>query len=360
MDQEEQKPRKTKITEIRGELKVIRYLLFIIVVPLVIYLLQLLSFIIIPFLGAVFLAFLFMPVMRWTRKFNVPRWGGMVVSILIMVVVLTVLVRLVQMSGSQILSADSGFWFTAQEKLETIFIPILESLGFVEVGEVFDIQSLLQTEQVSSFIYQNFGNTVQIVQKTVSTILMTLFFLVLLLAGSLNVPKIMQNTIFPRKAEAFRTLRQAERSISKFLFVKTVLSALTGLGFALLCWAFGVSFPLFWGLLAFSINFIQVVGSVVVTSTLGLFALVELDPTGKMLAFFLLITGVQVLLGGVLEPIFMGQTFRVNTVTVLVVLMLWGFIWGVPGMILAIPITALIKIILEQFPNTRYIAEIMS
>ena len=66
------------------------------------------------------------------------------------------------------------------------------------------------------------------------------------------------------------------------------------------------------------------------------------------------------LFGGILEPIMMGKTFSINTVTVLIMLMLWGYIWGVPGLIMSVPITVLVKIILEQNSRTEGIAKLMS
>ena len=81
---------------------------------------------------------------------------------------------------------------------------------------------------------------------------------------------------------------------------------------------------------------------------------------GTLFFFILSITLVQVVFGGILEPIFMGKSFSINIITVLVMLMFWGFIWGIPGMIMSIPITVFIKIILEQFPNTKVIASLLS
>jgi predicted PurR-regulated permease PerM len=69
---------------------------------------------------------------------------------------------------------------------------------------------------------------------------------------------------------------------------------------------------------------------------------------------------VQVLFGAILEPIFMGKSFSINIIAVLVMLMFWGFLWGIPGLIMAIPITVFIKIILEQFSSTRIIASLLS
>lgn len=102
------------------------------------------------------------------------------------------------------------------------------------------------------------------------------------------------------------------------------------------------------------------VGSVVTVILLSLFAFVELDPTSILFFFILTITAVQALFGGVLEPIFMGKSFSINVITILVMLMLWGYIWGVPGLIMAIPLTVFIKIILEQFPNSRILSTIIA
>ena len=153
---------------------------------------------------------------------------------------------------------------------------------------------------------------------------------------------------------------QVEKDILKFIVVKFLLSLFTGIGFSIACYAFDVSFPIFWGLFAFAINFIQMIGSVISVVVLSAFALVEIDNTGTLFFFVLSITGVQVLFGAILEPILMGKSFQINTITVLIMLALWGFIWGVPGLILSIPITALIKKIMEKFPGTAVYARIMS
>ena len=102
------------------------------------------------------------------------------------------------------------------------------------------------------------------------------------------------------------------------------------------------------------------IGSFVSVISLSIFAFVELDPTSTLLFFILAITMCQVVFGAILEPIFMGKSFSINIIAVLVMLMFWGYIWGIPGMIMSIPITVFLKIILEQFPNTKIIAGLLS
>ena len=138
------------------------------------------------------------------------------------------------------------------------------------------------------------------------------------------------------------------------------MSALTGIFTGLMCVFFDVSFPIFWGLFAFAINFVQMVGSFIAVISLSIFAFVELDPTSTLFFFILAIALVQVVFGTILEPVFMGKSFSINIIAVLVMLMFWGFLWGIPGLIMAIPITVFIKIILEQFQGTKIIASLLS
>jgi AI-2 transport protein TqsA len=151
-----------------------------------------------------------------------------------------------------------------------------------------------------------------------------------------------------------------ERDLNMFIKVKVLVSLLTGIGTGLACVFFDVSFPIFWGLFAFVINFVQMVGSFVTVILLSIFAFVELETTSTLFFFILAITGVQVLFGAILEPIFMGKSFSINVIAVLVMLMFWGFLWGIPGLIMAIPITVFLKILLEQFPSTKIIASLLS
>jgi len=190
--------------------------------------------------------------------------------------------------------------------------------------------------------------------------LMTAFFVILWLAESINFQKFLNDTILKQKFASVKTFMKIEKDLIKFVKVKFLVSALTGLGFGLACYFFDVSFPIFWGLFAFLINFIQMIGSVVSVILLSLFAFVELDPTSILLFFILTITLVQVIFGGILEPIFMGRSFSINIITILVMLMLWGYIWGVPGLIMSIPITVFLKIIFQQFPQTKLLATLIS
>jgi predicted PurR-regulated permease PerM len=339
-----------------SERKTTNILLLIIALPVLFYVLNLLSFIFIPLVFSMFVALLFWPLVRWLRKKSMPKIVSLLVVMILIVSFVTVTIGIIQLSSQEILSSDNNLAETAELKLENLIAPI---------ESYFDIKRT-EGESVTAHYFREidmsniFGSTIDLISNTLSMTLMTFFFAILLLAESMNFQKILNDTVIHQKFSSVKVFMRIEKDLITFIKVKFIISFFTGLGFTVACYFFDVSFPIFWGLFAFVINFVQMIGSVISVVLLSLFAFIELNTTGSLLFFIITITAVQLVMGGVLEPIFMGKSFSINVITILVMLMFWGFIWGIPGMILCIPITVFIKIILEQFPKTKVIANLMS
>lgn len=330
--------------------------MLIIVIPLVFYILKILSFIFIPLILSMFIALMFLPFMRWMQKYGVPKFLRITIVISIIVGVIIIGGEVVEILSKQILSADSELLNKAQEKLTKLIVSLENIFGIqrVEGGNVI-LHYLKKSNKFS-----NFGSTIDFIGDTLSMTLMTIFFVVLLVAESINFQKLLNQTILKQKFSSVRVFMKIENDLIKFIIVKFFISLFTGVCIGLVCFVFGINFPVLWGLIAFLLNFIQMVGSVVSVVITALFALVELDSTGTWLLFVLFLTGVQVLFGSIIEPVFMGKSFSINVVTILVMLMFWGFLWGVPGLIMSIPLTVFLKIIFEQYSNTRVIASLMA
>lgn len=335
-------------------------LLLILVLPIIFYSLQILSFIFVPLMFAVFIALLFTPMMRWMQKRKFPKFLSLFVVLAIIVLTLFSVFKLVQLSSMEINAGKEALSIRLDSKVEKLLDPFSEILGIEKSESKSALQDLMNSSKVGDFIFDNFTITFSFIRLTVVNTLMTLFFLVLLLAGSINVKSLLQTALFKGKTQTVKTFMKVEKSISQFLKVKIFVSFLTGLAFGIIAWSLGISFPLFWGLLAFVINFVQMVGSVISTVLVMLFAYVELDNPGTLLLAGILFTGAQVLFGAVLEPIFMGKSFSINIIVVLIMLMFWGFLWGIAGLVLAIPLTALLKIILSENKATLKFANLMS
>ncbi len=338
------------------DLRTTNMLLLVIVIPLVFYLLKILSFIFIPLISSMFIALLFLPLMRWLTKKRVPKFISIFIIILIVGGVLKIGGELIQLSSREILAADNLFFQKAQIKLGDLLFSVEQFFGL----EFVEGENLMSQVFQKENIMKNFGSVFDFISSTLSMTLMTAFFVVLWLAESINFQKMLHTTILKQKYSSVKTFMKIEKDLIKFIKVKFMVSLFTGIGIGLACYFFDVSFPIFWGLFAFVINFVQMIGSFVSVILLAIFSFVELEPMSVWFFFTLAITGVQVLFGGILEPVFMGKSFSINIITILVMLMLWGYIWGIPGMIMAIPLTVFLKIILEQFPQTKVIANLIS
>ena len=337
--------------------KTTNILLLIIVIPLIFYLLKILSFIFVPLIASMFIALLFLPLMRWFNKRRIPKFISIFVVILIFGVLFKIGGELVKLSSKEILATDNLFLEKAKIKVSDLVVTLETFFGVEHLNKSENIFSnYLQKDTLQ----KNLSSIANFISKTLSMTLMTAFFVVLWLAESINFEKLLNNTILTQKYASVKTFMKIEKDLRTFIKVKILVSLLTGIGTGLACLFFDINFPIFWGLFAFVINFVQMIGSFVTVILLSIFAFVQLDPTSYLFFFILTITGVQVLFGGILEPVFMGRSFSINIIAILVMLMLWGYIWGIPGLIMAIPLTVFIKIILEKFPKTKVLAGLLS
>lgn len=150
-----------------------------------------------------------------------------------------------------------------------------------------------------------------------------------------------------------------QRAIGTYIKVKVLTSFLTGLLYMVICFSFGIDFFLLWGFLAFSLNFIPVVGSVIATIPPALVAIMYFDGTGTLLLFILLLLLAQIVVGSILEPKLMGSSLSLNFVTVVLGIVFWGNLWGTAGMILSVPMMVLLKVILEQLPDAAILVRLM-
>ncbi len=335
-----------------SERRTTNILLLIIVIPILFYLLKVLSFIFIPLVFAMFIALLFLPLMRWLGKRRVPKIVSIIIIVLLIGLGLKIGVELIKLSSKQIMASDTAFFDKAEVKINDAALYLENTFG-VEMQKDKNI--------LSQFIQkENIGTTVGFLRQFLTMLLMTAFFVVLLLAESINMQDVLNKMVLKKKRTSLLAYGKIQKELNTFIKVKFLVSFLTGVGTGLACYFFDVSFPIFWGLFAFVINFVQMVGSFIAVIALSIFAFIELDPTSTLFLFVIAITGVQVLFGAILEPVFMGKSFSINIITVLVMLMFWGFLWGIPGLIMAIPITVFLKIIFEQFPSTKKISDLIS
>ena len=183
-----------------------------------------------------------------------------------------------------------------------------------------------------------------------NTFLVLLFAVYLLMGSSLQ-----------RSTQRDGMWGKIDDRVRRYIVTKVLLSALTGLAVALILWLLGINLALVFGLLAFLLNFIPNIGSIIATLLPLPMVLVQPDATPLTMSLALILPGVvQMTVGNVVEPKLIGDALELHPITVLLALIVWGMLWGGVGMVLAAPLTAIIKILLDGGEHTRPLARLLA
>ena len=183
----------------------------------------------------------------------------------------------------------------------------------------------------------------------------TIFFLVLFLLMEVDSFSIKTRAIVKGSAGSLAYFNTIGDSIRHYLSIKTMTSLLTGTLIWISLAIVGVDYAIIWALIAFLLNYIPNIGSIIAAIPAVLFALVQLGFGGVIWTTGVFVA-VNMVIGNVVEPKMMGKGMGLSTFIVFVSLIFWGFILGTVGMFLSVPLTMTIKIMLEQNPKTKWIA----
>jgi AI-2 transport protein TqsA len=303
--------------------------------------------VLIPFVLAVFFAYGLGPLVDLQiLKLRIPRPLAVLMTLLLGMLLLGLIGGLVSISVRQ-LSANA---FSYQHDIEQIVeqamsSPLLERLG-LDPGVSYDIRSLIPTDRLGSLLV---GTTNAIVDLLSKGFIVLIFLFFLLMGGSLG------------DAAATGVRAEVERKIRRYIVVQGLVSAVTGLLIATILMTLGVPLAMTFGLCAFLLNFIPNVGSIIATLLPVPVVLVSPEISATVAVLAILLPGlVQLGIGYVIVPRVLGDSLDLDPVTILLALMIWGALWGVVGMLLATPITAVMKILFERMELTAPLARLMA
>ena len=187
------------------------------------------------------------------------------------------------------------------------------------------------------------------------------FYLIFLLLDARRFPgRVRAGFALEQADRVLEVLASINRAIASYLRVKVLASLVAALPVVAILWAFGVSFPVMWGVLTFVGNFIPYVGSLIAFVLPVLLAFLELEPAWRPLAVLVLLVLVQFVANNFVEPRLTAHAVDLSPLVVLVALAFWGLCWGVVGMVLAVPLTVMLKIVWENVALTRPLARLMA
>jgi len=176
--------------------------------------------------------------------------------------------------------------------------------------------------------------------------------------------KVKLNLLFLVKGEKYERfnyqLNQISGSIRSYIWSKTVISLITAVISYVILVIMKVDYAFFWSFLVFILNFIPYLGPAISSTLPAVFAAIIFDDLIKFVYVFAALGSVQAILGNFVEPKIMGKGTNLSPVSVLVSIAFWGMIWGVVGMILAVPVMAVVVIVLSQIKASRFMAILLS
>ena len=239
---------------------------------------------------------------------------------------------------------------TIQEKLTSLGTYLSESVGLN-----FDSNMIPNLTKVAA----NIGTSVAGIAASFGMVLVYLIFMF-----------VEQSTFNSKFAAMFPSRRQHKKmryildsidsNMKKYLFVKTAISAITGIASFIWLQLIGVEFAGVWAFIVFITSYIPTIGAIIACSIPILYSLVSAPTLHQPILTAIGLITLQILFGNIIEPKLTGKTLNLSTLAILINLVVWGMIWGIAGMFFSVPLLVAIYIICAQFDSTRWVAVLLS
>jgi AI-2 transport protein TqsA len=327
-------------------------LLFILAcLVVVVYGLRFAAPVLLPSAMALFLAVLSLPVMLRLLHYKVPAGLATIITVLANVAVVGLLILLASQSVSDFQNSLDRYVVVLQDRQDSLTTWLEATTGF-EISDYITID-LIDPNAVVDFVGGAVGRVAQFLGTT--------FLVFLIMAFMLG-----EATVFPQKFHfilgespsggAEDRLTKVVTEVQTYLGIKTMVSLMTGLTLGLWAYVMGLEFPVLLGMMAFVLNYVPTVGSIIAAVPAVFLSLVLFGtPTHALLVSVGYVT-VNLLFGQILEPSLMGRRLGLSTLVVILSLLFWGWAWGPLGALLSVPLTVIVKIWLENTPDLRWVA----
>ena len=375
-----------------------RVLLSLACVVLIVTGLKMASSLFIPVMMGLFIALLSMPILNWLDRHGLPRPLAVLMTVVIDLLILGGIVFLTSGVVGDFNEKSGDYTERLRRQAEEFSVTMDEQLVRLEqfwrtaggAGEVVNGDDVESPEAVGAKrggedeegmlgafrptmtfrelfnLYWDSGRVMEtlggfnVVNRFTSLASQTFFALIVMifvLAESGSYAQKMLEVLRVRGPDLTR-FRSITQDIQKYLGIKTAASAATGLLATLTCVIFKIDFPLLWGVLAFLFNYVPAIGSILAGIPPVLLGLIlhGFWPALGVMACYLII---NVTIGNFLEPMLLGERFGISTVIVILSVLFWGFVWGPVGMLLAVPLTMLVKVMLDNSSDLCWISALM-
>jgi AI-2 transport protein TqsA len=277
---------------------------------------------------------------RW-----VPHWVAIVVTLLIVLIAVAVLGGIVSLAFSRVAARGPQLAERAREVARGVDA-WSRSVGLPAIGSA-----------VHARLTRAAAPTLEYLHAGIGLLILVLAFFTLTMAEVRDfAAKLAQHLRRSKRNEVIDTIHEIAERVRRHMVALTITSAISGLVTGLFALAVGLELAPLWALLTFLLNYIPILGPFVAIGPPTLYAALQFDGLAQPVIVAAGIGIIQVVMGNFVDPKIEGRVLSLSPVVVLLALVFWGWLWGVPGAFLSIPITAALVIACESFERTRWIA----
>ena len=305
----------------------------------------------VPFVLAIFIVTIVSPIVDFlVVRLRFPHSLAIAATLMLVLAIMAVFAFLLYKASMEI-NAEADKYSGEFLRMADRAIDQLREWNIVKgtAEETLDEVTTRLTNELKAQLPSLLSSTLGTATNILSVGLLVVIFVIFMLAGRQSPP------------ETAGVYAEIESAIRRYSLTKFIISAVTGVLVGGLLWLFGLPMAGVFGMLAFLLNFIPSIGSIVSTLLPIPVAIKHFEGDFWMIVLVVALPGaVHTIIGNVIEPKLMGKGLELHPVTVLLALVAWGLVWGPIGMVLAVPITAMIRIILVRFETTKAIAEVLA
>ena len=306
--------------------------------------------IVVPFLLSMFIALISLPLLKFfqSKKINTP------LSVtLVLITIMSVSLSIAALIGTSL----NSFRKSLPDYKEKIYNEIDKLSIFAEKYDITINSDILSDYIDPTFVMQSVANTISAFGNVLTNYLLILLIVMFTLseaAGFSNKLKL----AFKDSEKSIKNFNNFSNNMNKYLTIKTITSILTGLIIYISLSIIDLDHAIMWALIAFFLNYIPSIGSIIASIPAIIIALIQYN-----IYYAVLVAGiymaVNITLGSIIEPKYLGRELGLSTLVIFLSLLFWGWLLGPVGMLLSVPLTMILKIRLESYDDTKWIAVLL-
>lgn len=333
-------------------MKVVRLAAILLIIALTVYVLMIADTLIIPLVVAIFIWFFVNSIAKQICRIKViPHWLALIASSFTIILFVFLAIEIIEVSIESMIRDAPKY----QSRFVELLTAFLDLTGMERLPSVADFFNDFNIQP----ILQRMGQGLSSVAGQVMFVIIYSIFLLLEQSTFSNKLKALAGN--EEKYEQWNlTLKRISESTNTYISMKTGICLSQAILAYILFISIGLDFAMFWAFTIFLVNYIPTFGSLIGTILPSVFALLQFESYSLVAAMAIVLWALQFFMANFVEPKLMGNSLNISTVVVLLSLSVWGFIWGIMGMIFSVPIMVIVIIICSEFPETRPIAILLS